>query len=247
MRRGIAACLAFLMAVIALAAAGSAAERVLPTREYFENLDPESSLQDIVEAAGPYGVQGSGIVRFVWPLEDGSVAQVILDSQGRIEMIYTTGENRSERIYEREYPVTGSGAGRTADTAGIDLEKAAGEMREAIGNALPAGGRMLYSDPAEPGYELFDVTGDGCDDLCTCVTWGSGMVRTDLVVYDPLEKILYILDGYNYSYLIDRVEEDRLVIAMKGPYGYNEPVLTTYGTVMIEDDKLVFVPDPEER
>jgi hypothetical protein len=71
------------------------------------------------------------------------------------------------------------------------------------------------------------------------------MVRTDLVVYDPIEKKLYVLDGYNYDYLIDHVEEDRIVITMEGPHGYNEPLVTTFGTVRIEDGRLVFVPDAE--
>ena len=71
-------------------------------------------------------------------------------------------------------------------------------------------------------------------------------VRTDLVVYDPVAKHLYFLDGYNYSFLIDRVEEDRIVIAMKGPYGSKAPILTTYGTVRTEDGRIVFVPDSEE-
>lgn len=86
----------------------------------------------------------------------------------------------------------------------------------------------------------------GCADLCTCVTWGSGMVRTALIVYDPVSKELYILDGYNYNYLIDRIEEDRIVIVMEGPHGYNDPLTKTYGTVRVEDGKLVFIPDPEE-
>ena len=56
-----------------------------------------------------------------------------------------------------------------------------------------------------------------------------------------------ILDGYDYSYLIDRVEEDRIVIAMKGPYGSDKPILTTFGTVKIEDSRLVFIPNPEAQ
>ena len=62
---------------------------------------------------------------------------------------------------------------------------------------LPANGRFYSPDALQPRIELFDVTADGCDDLCTCVTWGSGMVRTDLVVYDPLNEDLYVLDGYS--------------------------------------------------
>ena len=129
----------------------------------------------------------------------------------------------------------------------IDIDRAVGEMKQAIGKQFHGSGLMPFPNPVKPDFELFDVTGDGCVDLCTCVTWGSGMVRTDLVVYDPVLKDLYVLDGYNYDYLIDRVEEDRIVIAMKGPYGYNDPVLTIFGTVRAEDGRLLFVPDSEEH
>ena len=234
-----------LMIIMAMLVSLAPAEKLPATREYFENLDKESRLEDIVENIGNYGIEGSGILYFVWLLDDGSTAKTVFDSNGRIVMIYISGEYGSERIYEREYQTTGSDAGHAAASESIDMEEAAEEMRQAIGMQIPASGRMLYHDPAKPEFELFDITGDGCADLCRCVTWGSGMVRTDLVVYDPVEKKLYILDGYNYNYLIDHVEEDRIVIVMEGPYGYNEPLVKTYGTVKTEDGRLVFVPDPE--
>ena len=246
MRRGITACLIFFLIFIAVfSASASVAERGPVSRDYFENLDKESSLEDIVESAGNYSIEGSGILRFVWPLDDGSRAKIVFDSNGRIFMIYITGENGSERIYEREYPEAGPDAGHAAESESIDLDEAAREMKQAIGAQIPASAGMFFHDPSRPDFELFDVTGDGCADLCKCITWGSGMVRTDLVVYDPLEKKLYVLDGYNYNYLIDHVEEDRIVIAMDGPYGYKEPLVKTFGTVKIEEGRLVFVPDSE--
>ena len=150
--------------------------------------------------------------------------------------------------------VSGSAAERAArdyfenpDKESMDLDEAVREMKQAIGEQIPASGGMLFHDPEHPDFELFDITGDGSADLCKCITWGSGMVRTDLVVYDPMEKKLYVLDGYNYNYLIDHVEEDRIVIAMEGPYGYNEPLVKTFGTARIEDGRLVFVPDAEAQ
>ena len=123
MRRGITACLAFfLMFIAVLCASVSAAERAPVTREYFEDLDKESSLQDIVESAGSYSIEGSGILYHVWPLSDGSRAKIIFDSSGRIFMIYITGEYGSERIYKREYPTAGSES--------IDTDEAAGEMEQ---------------------------------------------------------------------------------------------------------------------
>ena len=130
---------------------------------------------------------------------------------------------------------------------GIDLQDAMEKLYGGAGSKLPASARLASPVPdwARKLIRLFDVTGDGCVDLCTCVTWGSGMVRTDLVVYDPLSDETYVLDGYNYDYLIDRVEEDRLVIVMEGPHGYNDPITKTYGTVKVEDGRLVFTADPE--
>ena len=153
----------------------------------------------------------------------------------------------TREYFENPDTESGSDAGRAAEAESIDMEEAAAEMRQAIKERFHGGGWMPSCGASKPDFELFDVTGDGCADLCECVTWGSGMVRTDLVVYDPLEKNLYVLDGYNYNNLIDHVEEDRIVIVMEGPYGYNKPLTKTYGTVKTEDGRLVFVPDPEAR
>lgn len=124
---------------------------------------------------------------------------------------------------------------------GVDPAKALRKMDQLIGENIPPSGRF-----APDRYEMFDLTGDGCPELFTCVTWGSGMVRTDLIVYDPVNEELYVLDGYNYDYLIDRVGEDRIVIIEEGPHGYGDPVRKTYGTVKLERRKLVFIPDAEE-
>ena len=245
-RRETTACLFFLLIFIAVFCASvSGAESALITRDYFENLDKESRLQDIVENAGNYSIEGSGVLYHVWPLNDGSRAKIVFDSKGRIVMIYIVGENGSERIYKREYQESGSDAGYAAMSESIDLDEAAWEMEQAIRNQFHGSLGKPSSNPLQRDFELFDVTGDGCADLCTCVIWGSGMVRTDLVVYDPVVKDLYVLDGYNYDYLIDRVEENRIVIAMKGPYGSDKPVLTTFGTIKTEDGRIVFVPDSE--
>ena len=140
--------------------------------------------------------------------------------------------------------VSADSAGNLADY-GIDPEEALRKMRECIGQELPASGRMFDSGLARPWTRFFDVTGDGCTDLCTCVTWGSGMVRTDLLVYDPLNEELYVLDGYNYDYRIERVEDGRIVIVKEGPHGYNDPVTKTYGTVKLENRQLIFEADSE--
>ena len=94
-----------LLAAAVLLVSVSTAEKPLATREYFENLDKESCLEDIVEDIGQYGVKGSGILYHVWQLDDGTEARVVFDSKGRIVMIYIGNENGSERIYKRQYTV----------------------------------------------------------------------------------------------------------------------------------------------
>ena len=91
-----------LLLIMVLPVTGSMAAPKTATREYFEHLDKESRLEDIVEEIGGYGIKGSGILYFVWKLEDGSTASVVFDSQGRIVMIYIADENKTERIYKRE-------------------------------------------------------------------------------------------------------------------------------------------------
>ena len=71
------------------------------TREYFKNLDKESSLEDIVNDIGNYGISGSGILYHIWKLEDGSEASVIFDSQGRIVRIRINDKDNPELIYNR--------------------------------------------------------------------------------------------------------------------------------------------------
>ena len=101
-----------------------------------------------------------------------------------------------------------------------------------------------YDEDNTPEFFLYDVTGDGCVDLCTCMMVGSGMVRVILIVYDPVNDKEYILDGYQYSYKIGGVEDDRLFVIEIGPYGYGDPIIEADGTVVLEDDQLVFVHDP---
>ena len=90
-----------------------------------------------------------------------------------------------------------------------------------------------------------DVTGDGAEDKCFCAYWGSGMPRVEVVVYDELSDRKYILDGYDYSYYDLAVEDGNLIATQVGPYGYGDPLTYTSGTVVLETDKLVFVPDGE--
>ena len=73
------------------------------SREYFENLDKDSSLEDIVKDIGRYGITGSGILYHVWHLDDGSKALVVFDSKGKIVRIYIQSDDKNELLYVREY------------------------------------------------------------------------------------------------------------------------------------------------
>jgi len=235
-----------LLTAAILLVSASLAEKPLPSREYFENLDKGSRLEDIVEDIGQGGVKGSGIIYHTWHLEDGSEASVIFDSKGRICMIYIQNENSSERIYKRQYILTEDGV-IASDVTNADLQEAITKMKQVMEEHLPPSARMSFAGPAQTDIALYDITGDGTMDLFTNDTWGSGMVRTDLIVYDPVDENLYVLDGYNYDYLIDKVEKNRIVIVEEGPHGYGDPVTKTYGTVRLENGKLIFIPDSEEH
>ena len=96
---------------------------------------------------------------------------------------------------------------------------------------------------AELPYYSADVTGDGIEDRSISITTGSGMVRTDCLVYDLQNHKGYCLDGFDYDYRVVGVENGRLIVEETGPNGYGDPTTRVTGTVEIVDDKLVFVPD----
>ena len=76
--------------------------RTLPSRGYFEDLDRDYSLEEIVEQIGECGYEGSGIIYHVWTLDDGSKAKIVFNSDGQIEFICIVTDDSSERIYDRD-------------------------------------------------------------------------------------------------------------------------------------------------
>ena len=90
---------------------------------------------------------------------------------------------------------------------------------------------------------MFDVTGDGVEDSVSGAMVGSGMVRTQLHVVDGATGEQYILDGYNYDYFLEGVEDGRLVVTESGPNGYGDPIKKTQGTVILQNGILIFVAD----
>ena len=131
---------------------------------------------------------------------------------------------------------------------GLVLEDVISEYSEFgnSGNGF-SGFWLPYSQDNKPSFTLFDVTGDGCVDLVTGRMFGSGMVWREVVVMDPLSHEIYILDGFDYDYIVTDVTADHLTVEKRGPNGNNEPIAKTLGTIRLEDGLLVFVPDnPQE-
>lgn len=127
------------------------------------------------------------------------------------------------------------------------LEKAKQELAEYCGS-FPTS--MYGLGMGREPYEI-DITGDGLDDLCTSVFFGSGMPRTDTVVYDYHSGEFYVIDGWPKSYGIEGIEDGRLIVheydtatsPMVCEDGRWRFTGGTWGTVQIVDGDLVFVPD----
>ena len=103
--------------------------------------------------------------------------------------------------------------------------------------------KMSYELFTELPFYSADVTGDGVEERSISITVGSGMVRTECLVYDLQNHKGYCLDGFNYDYYVVGVENGRLIVEERGPNGYGDPTTRVTGTVEIVDDQLVFVPD----
>ncbi len=82
---------------------------------------------------------------------------------------------------------------------------------------------------------LFDVTGDGTEDLCTDAFFGSGMPRVSVVVYDYINDRFYMLDGFPDDYRLEGIEKGRLVVRR-----YQEKK-EEYGTVKFANDTINFI------
>ena len=76
------------------------------TREYFENVNRDYKIEDIVNEIGQSdGVRGSGIIYYYWNLEDGVEARIAFSPlDNLIERITISYPDKSfEEIYDRKY------------------------------------------------------------------------------------------------------------------------------------------------
>ena len=87
-----------------------------------------------------------------------------------------------------------------------------------------------------------DVTGDGVEDLCTYVFFGSGMPRMDIVMFDVEKDKFYTLDGmnlrgaYGYDYRILSAEECGVIISER--QFYPEEHAAKFGLLTFEEGRL---------
>lgn len=94
-------------------------------------------------------------------------------------------------------------------------------------------------------FERYDITGDGYDDLYTVATGGSGIVRDEIFVYDPVNRKVYAVTSADeelfYSYRIEEAGTDGLVV-VRSRLDLSSNV-EEFGKLKFEDDSIVFVAD----
>lgn len=94
-------------------------------------------------------------------------------------------------------------------------------------------------------FTEYDVTGDGCVDLCTTLTEGSGIVSECIIVYDAVNQRTYELNGRNAAdgkptdYWIDSVKDDGIFIR-RAETPYNGTDDSELGKLAFDDGKLYF-------
>ena len=90
-----------------------------------------------------------------------------------------------------------------------------------------------------PVYEC-DLNGDGSPELCASVEFGSGVISTLVAVYDVWNDCGHLLnEREEYDYIIEGVSDGKLIVCRRKYQSEQK----TYGTLVLQDDKLVFVAD----
>jgi len=86
---------------------------------------------------------------------------------------------------------------------------------------------------------VYDFTDDGYDDLITGFTYGSGLVRNVIVVYDVANQVFYPIGDEYAHYKIESFEDGNLIVA---EYLYPD-FKRSKGTLELINNELVFVLD----
>lgn len=98
------------------------------------------------------------------------------------------------------------------------------------------GGRVLPLVSGMPIHNAYfcDLTGDGLPELCTTLSWGSGMIDTRVLVYNYGEGTGYTMESRGrYDYTLRYNDEDGLLYVDVTPYG--EDTVTTSGPLAFGD------------
>ena len=118
----------------------------------------------------------------------------------------------------------------------LDMKQAAKELDEYC-YGRPVCVRLDSAEYPEQNI-VYDITGDGYDDLITGLMYGSGIVRNDIVVYDVYNQTFYTLGDDKNKYRNLKFEDGCLSVER---YSYSKNYAS--GTVKFINNELVFISD----
>ena len=121
----------------------------------------------------------------------------------------------------------------------LDMKQAAKELDEYC-YGRPVCVRLDSAEYPEQNI-VYDITGDGYDDLITGLMYGSGIVRNDIVVYDVYNQTFYTLGDDKNKYRNLKFEDGCLSVER---YSYSKNYAS--GTVKFINYELVFVAEKED-
>ena len=81
---------------------------------------------------------------------------------------------------------------------------------------------------------VVDLNGDGSEEVCTSISYGSMLTRNNIGVYDVYNDAYYTLGDEFLDYKIDSIAQDQLIVIKNNDVN---------GIVKIVDDELIFVAD----
>ena len=106
-----------------------------------------------------------------------------------------------------------------------------GEMMAVTGNEITS----LYTGMPIWNAYFCDLTGDGLPELCSTISWGSGMIDNRVIIYDYANGASYELsDRGNYDFILRFSEADGYLYVDKRKYNTDE--LVQSGRLVFKDD-----------
>lgn len=108
-----------------------------------------------------------------------------------------------------------------------------GEMMAVTGNEITS----LYTGMPIWNAYFCDLTGDGLPELCSSISWGSGMIDNRVIIYDYANRVSYELsDRGNFDFTLRFHEADGYLYVDKRKYNTDE--LVQSGRLVFKDDCL---------